>query len=162
MIFPDYYSLRVYVICFSLLALGVWMFRAGSGKPFPFQIPLRFLAVLFIAIGSIFTLLTIGLSGTNTRSAPIYSPDHQHAIRITLLDLGATGGGTFVDLYSFHGLIENRIANGEWNSLGPEDAKWIGNAELLISFRKESGPPYWCKSAQSIEVHCDPPAADAR
>ncbi len=162
MIFPDYYALRIYVICLALLACGVWMFRAGARKAFRFQFLLWLLAFLFIAIGSLFTILAIISPGKDTRSAPIYSPDHKHAIRITVLDLGGTGGGTFVDLYSFHGLIENRIADGEWKSLGPEDVKWIGNAQLFISFRKESGPPYWCKSAQSIEVSCDPPPENAR
>jgi hypothetical protein len=162
MIFPDYYALRVYVMCFALLACGVWMFRAGGRKSFRFQIPLRILAVLFIAIGSLFTLVAIISPGTISRSAPIYSPDRKHAIRITTFDLGATGGGTFVDLYSFHGLIEKRIANGEWKSLGPEDVKWIGNAELSLTFRKQFRPPYWCMNAQSIEVRCDPSAEDAR
>jgi hypothetical protein len=159
MIFPDYFTLRVYVLCFALLGGGIWMLRAGARKTFRIQFLLWLPAFLFIAIGSLFTLLTLLIAiraGANTRSVPIYSPDHNHAIRITAMSRG-TGGLTFVDLYSYYGLVENRIACGEWKSLGPEDVKWAGSAELLISFRKGYGPPYWCESARSINVHCVPP-----
>jgi hypothetical protein len=162
MIFPDYYVLRFYFVCFALVICGVWLFRAGRRKPSHVQTLFRLLAVLFIAIGSLFTLLAIGCDSTDSRSAAIYSPDHEHAIRITTFDLGATGGGTLVDLYSFHGLIENRIATGEWRSLGPEDVKWIGNAEVMISFKKAFRRPDWCESTRSIKVRCDVPATDAR
>jgi hypothetical protein len=157
MIFPDYFVLRAYAVCLAFLTLGIWMFRAGKGKPLRLQIPLRFFSVLFIGVSSLFLLLSVACGGVTEHSEPIYSPDRKHAIRITINDAGALGGSTVVDLYSFHGLIANRIATGDWTSPKSEDVKWLGNAEVLISYKNGLRPPDKCKSAQSVVVRCDPP-----
>jgi hypothetical protein len=156
MIFPNYFVLCEYAVCVAFLAIGAWIFRVSRNKPDQVQTALRILSVMLLAAGWLVALLHFASAGNDSYSPPIYSPDRKHAIRIDQWNRGPVSGGNWVVLYSFHGLIVDRIAHGEWKSLGPESVKWAGNSEIAITW-KDFRTPYWCESAQTIVVRCDPP-----
>lgn len=95
----------------------------------------------------------VGCEGSVTKSVPLYSTDHRHAVRIYDYDAGAVGGDTGVYLYSHLGLWSEDIFEGNWKAA--KDVRWINNHELLIKFEPSYGPPV-CKDGSEVKVRCEP------
>jgi uncharacterized membrane protein len=75
------------------------------------------------------------------------------AVRITDSDGGATGGETFVDLYSAHGFREQSLYSGGWKSVKPSDIQWKSDTELTIHYyRGYSADTYHFTPVRAVRV----------
>ena len=154
MIFPDYGEIRAFGVLVGLLLAAIWAFRAASSMRKIIRVSVRLLSGFIIVLASTVTLILAGC-GTVTRSAPIYSPDHQKAIRITDLDWGAVGGDTSVELYSHHGLISEKVFTGEFAAVGPKDISWVNDSEVSIRYSGfATKTAETCNQAHSVKVKC--------
>jgi hypothetical protein len=136
------------------ILLGIWAFRAVRTRRPLIRLPVCFVSVLVVIFGLVAGLF-FGLGSlSNLKSAPIYSPDHKHAIQVEDLDYGATGGDTLVVLYSAQGLLTDVIFSGEWKVVDAKDVRWFGNTAVRITYRAS---PYsaTCQGARGIAVKCE-------
>jgi len=154
MIFPDYEEIRAFGVLMGFLFAAIWAFRSARSTRKIIRMSVRLLSVLVMVLASTVTLVLVGC-GTITRSAPIYSPDHQKAIRITNVDWGAVGGDTSVELYSHYGLISEKVFTGEFAAVGPKDIRWVSNSEVSIRyFGSLTKAAETCNQAHSVKVNC--------
>ena len=93
-----------------------------------------------------------------TTSAPVFSPDHTRALRVTDHDEGGLGGSTTVDVFWDHGLHSNMIFNGGWKQVEAKDVRWLSNSEILLPYSLISPEyrPDVCKGFAEIKVTCIP------
>jgi hypothetical protein len=91
------------------------------------------------------------LSGCQTHEEAVYSADGHAAARVESYDAGATGGGTWVRVYSNHGLQSGQAFVGGWDSVGRNGLHWDSNTELTVEYE---GEPHTCKNVGRITVHC--------
>ena len=138
----------------ACILLGVWVFAAVRLQKVLVRLPVRFGAVVLVVFGLVAGLF-FGLGSlSNSNSAPIYSPDHKHAIRVEDLDYGATGGDTLVLLYSAHGFLMDVIFSGEWKVVEAKDVQWFGNTAARIKYRASPFKAS-CQGARGISVRCE-------
>lgn len=146
-------ELIMIVVYFGLMAFGIWLFRTVRTKRAIIRISVRTLSVVLIALNSL-AVCIIGCGALlTTISAPIYSPDRGHALRVEDHDEGAVGGETNVDLYSKFGMHQDTIFSSEWRSAEPKDISWLNDHEILIQYHAPV-LPNTCASAQNVTVHC--------
>ena len=165
MIFLDYSEILPYAILFGIVIAAVWAFRAVSAKRLWIQILVRAFSIVLLMVATYFALLLHWFGpGKATRSAPIYSPDHSRAIRITHYEdqNGDTNGFTSVDLYSNFGLYSKAILLEEDSLLSEiKDVRWLSDSEVLINVQdveREAG----CKDAVGVKVRCELASVTAR
>src|SRR5580658_3436372 len=97
----------------------------------------------------LFVLLNIGAAGCQSYSNPIYSPDHQSAVRIRVANIGGPGGSTDVELFTAHGFKTDSIFRGGWNAVEANDVRWVSDSELLVRY---SGMMFGCDSTDDVKV----------
>jgi len=158
MIFPDYWTIGIVVICLFLCGGGVYLFRrTGSSSPVV-KVPTRLVSGLVVAC----SVVALGMFGcasawnVTAHSIPIYSPDRQRALRITDTDSGALGGFTNITLYSHHGLIGRNVFSGDWRAVEPRTVRWINDSQVVIRYDASYIYPPACNSASGVSVRCEP------
>jgi len=152
MFFIEWWMVQRIVIGVSIMLLGIavsWYIRR---RRIVWRILVRLVSLPVAALGGLLALLTITASGCQSYSEPIYSPDHLRAVRVRVSDLGATGGGTNVEVYSLHGLRSDLVFSGNWRTVDSWNVHWIGNDELQITHYDPA--PGYCRDAGSIRVKC--------
>jgi len=158
MIFPDYSTIGIVAICLGLCGGSVYLFRSTGLSSTIIKVPTRLVSGLVVAC----SVLALGMFGcasawnVTTRSAPIYSPDHLRALRITDTDAGALGGFTGITLYSHHGLIGRTIFAGDWKAAESQTVRWLNNSEVVIRYDASYIHPPRCDSAEGVSVKCEP------
>lgn len=160
MVFIDYEALTVFAIPISVILLGVWGYFAVRRKGSSLSWLLVRIASVGISSLGCFLLLLIGCAHAVTdtiNSAPIYSADHKHAVRVSDFDYGAVGGDTSVILFSSHGFSNRTVLAGGWKIVEAQDIHWTANSELLVEYPTDTGydPPV-CNSFADIKVTCRP------
>jgi hypothetical protein len=158
MIFPDSSEILPYCVLTSLVIAAAWAFRNVRAKRLWIQTLVRTISVISLIPIALATLWFLWLdSGKATRYAPIYSPDHSRAIRISHYEdpYGDSGGPTSVDLYSSFGLYSKRIFEGpDMQTSEIKDVRWISDSEVLIKLQdveRVAG----CSDAIGVKVRCE-------
>ena len=83
---------------------------------------------------------------------PIYSQNHSRAARPT--DWGYVfAGGTAVDLFSWKGLLRQRVFGQSDGEYGFLQVIWINDHSLVVGYPKEFGAPF-CASTRTVHVEC--------
>lgn len=90
----------------------------------------------------------------------IYSPTRRYALVVINSDLGATGGGSAVWLYSSHGFHKDALFVGKWNQTDPDHVRWLNDTEVVVDEAVRYGEPSFCKGARHVTVHCGSPTRD--
>jgi hypothetical protein len=149
------YEIVVFSFFLALIGLGIWGFRFVRGKKRGVRLTVRAISITLTAVSTLtafsLSFATLQRQVLTSVSAPIYSPDHKHALRIE--DFGdRTGSNTHVYLYSHFGFNVNAVFSGSWKSVRPEDISWINDSEISITYR-DSKLPYSCASAQHVKVY---------
>jgi hypothetical protein len=161
MIFPDYDRIFTYAILIGMILIAFWAYRfVGPRRP-SIRIPVRIISLFVIPFNLLLTILVLSFQGCVTRTPPIFSPDRQRAIRIENADEGATGGETYVIIYSNGGLSTETVFSGNWASVQPKNVHWMNDEEVWIGFRNDD-PDAKCEGAKSIQVHCERIGSDSR
>lgn len=153
MLFIEWWLIWRFIAGVLITLLAVFAFWAVEKRRLALQLPIRILSIPVAASGSLFALLTWGVSGCLSYSTPIYSPNHRNVARIRTDDEGATGGNTSVEIISFHGLKNEDVFWGSWRSVEPADIRWVGDSELAITY---DGNLYSCSGTHAIKVTCQP------
>ena len=154
------YDVAIYLALLLVAAFVFWAFRALKNQRKSVRIPLRILAVAFIALDClVFCLLLFVRSLTATpRTEMVYSPDRRRAVQVSDFDEGALGGDTVVDLYSYWGIKKENIVMGTWKIVERKDIHWLSDRELLITYDDRFGEMPRCENAKSVVVNCTPAA----
>ena len=101
-IFLDYTRMEPFAICLLFGLASVWLFHVVRLYRKAIRIPIQagsFLAV--IASTLLFLFFGCGeLLLETTHSEPLYSPNGRSALRVTDVDAGALGDGSYVQLVS--------------------------------------------------------------
>jgi hypothetical protein len=155
MLFVDWGEVRIGIAAVLLMIAVFGLVRWSQRKRKVFKV---FTWVTSIPMGALSVLLTLFLlmdQGCETAHPAVYSPDHASAVRVLDWDVGATGGGTSVRVYTDHGFVTNRVYAGGWQSVDGRSVRWLDNRSLEIyydpSFREHE-----CVSSSQIQVICTP------
>jgi len=124
--------------------------RGGQNRP---REVARSLAAPIGVLALLFVLLNIGAAGCQSYSIPIYSPDHQSAVRVRVANIGGPGGSTDVELFTARGFKTYSVFRGGWKTVEADDVKWVSDSELLVRY---SGMMFGCESTDDVKVHCEP------
>ncbi len=73
-------------------------------------------------------------------------------------DAGATGGGSWVELYDLYGFRSEKVFGGGWKSVNQKDVRWIDNTRLAIRYDHWDGydEQNTCTPFHSVKVICTP------
>ena len=155
MIFPDYGEIRYFGFVCGIFFAAYFVFRSVRRTATLIRYPVRILAVFFGLFGLVMGWIPLGWV-KETRSSPIYSPDHHRAIMITETNAGAAGGDTSVQLYSNYGLLSETIFTGDYGVVESKGISWVSNSEAVIKFWGEFPEGHnSCNQAHSVTVRCE-------
>jgi hypothetical protein len=161
MIFPEWRRILIYCVLFVLIFSSIWAFRLVRTRHLVVRIPVRIVSLAVFGLASLLTLSIVSCEFSNTRSTPIYSPDHRHALRIYDYDAGATGGSTEVLLFSHYGLLSNAVFEGNWKAAEPKGVHWVNDREVEILYEPSYGPPS-CMSTGQVTIRCEAASIDLK
>lgn len=159
MLFIDWRALGLFLLSLVVIAgstVGVWHLRKR-------HILLRIASVLLslplCGVAALLVLFAIlsNLLGCETHGKAVYSPNGKIAARIETSDEGATGGSSFVRLYTEHGLRTRTVFLGGWRSVEDGDLTWDGDAVLNIRYDHYAGynEAGTCTGMDGVHVHCE-------
>lgn len=161
MIFLEWRRILTYCVLLLLIFSSIWAFRLVRTKHLLVRIPVRILSLAVFGLASLMTLSIVSCEFSNTRSTPIYSPDHRRALRIYDYDAGATGGGTEVLLFSDYGLRSETVFDGNWKAAEPKGVHWVNDHEVEILYEPSYSPPR-CMSIEYVTIRCQPASANLK
>jgi hypothetical protein len=138
----------------SLILWFTW--RKGSWTRVVGAITTIPLSALGILVFGLFLLSDFG--GCSGHGPPIYSPNGKSAVLVWFHDEGATGGGTYVDVYQSHGLRYASVFDGGWKSVEQGDVQWIDGTHLTLHYEHWNGydEQKTCRDLNSVKVTCIP------
>jgi hypothetical protein len=143
-------------ICLGLLiiALPVFSFWAVRNMRRPVRIPVQILSALIALCGVFPWLIVFALPWPHSYSAAVYSPNRKTAARIDDYNTSGFGGAdTSVELFTFHGLKQDIVYVGDFETVGVNELRWKNDSELEIYY---DGPSCDCKGTQRVLVRCIP------
>jgi hypothetical protein len=152
MIFFNWGIIGFYAVLLAILLASGGVIRAARKWRRSLRVTATILSWPFAVLAILLLGLELLTSGCETDSPPIYSPDHRKAAVIHTDDYGATGGDTFVEVFSHHGFSSTQVYWGEWESVRTEDIHWAGDRELVITHDE---PMYQCGSTATATVRCE-------
>jgi len=156
MIFAFVWDFAYIGVFLGIQAFLIWVFFRSTRQRNWLKNALRVTSTISFLIVTLFAALMVSCDITQPRPSDlIYSPDRSHAARIYLADEGATGGETWVKMFSMYGLRSSFVYGGEWMSISRADLHWNDNTALTITYHQGS-PPELCSGAQGIKVNCEP------
>lgn len=158
MIFLDPSEIFAYGVLAIFMVLGVAGFWIASRFKGFVALALRVVSVVLIIGGIVVTAAARAGSSDTSYSAPIYSPDHKHAIRIED-DRLPNNGRTIVYLYSSGSLIPIQVFFGTQGAVTSEDIHWVSASALQITYK--SGEKLSCASSREVAVTVEPRASAA-
>jgi len=136
----------------TILSIGpcvaIWLLRK---KRKTFKVTAALLGAPIVLLAGLLIADQFLPLGSTDHSAPLYSPDHEKAVRVRTNDDGALGGDTQVELFSHHGFSSTDVYEGGWKSLEMKNVRWIDNQQLEITY---DGIIYRCSSTRAVAVHC--------
>jgi hypothetical protein len=153
MVFVDWDLMEEALVCLVAMLACIAGLRYSRRKRLAIQIPLVALSIPIAGLAMLLGLLLVleTFSGCRTNEQAVYSADGRRAARVESFDAGATGGGTWVRVYSNHGLQSGQAFVGEWDSVGRNGLHWDTNMELTVEY---TGKLESCKDVVGITVHC--------
>jgi hypothetical protein len=154
-IFPDYSFIVDCAVLIGLLLGAVCALRVSRHAHLALRVIVRILSSLTIMATSLVLLMIVGCESDKKNFPPVYSPDHKRAFVMTDADAGATGGGTYVTLYSNYGLTTDLIFSGNWQLIGQNDVSWSGNSDVLVTYPARDKIAR-CGASKRVRVTCIP------
>lgn len=127
-VFYSWPELRFWLVAASVFASGVAAFLMMRKKRRLIRVPARIASILTCLISfAAMSLVLLGtVAGCNTHSEPLLSPSGDKAARIETDDEGATGGGSGVAVYSYHGFSVHTVMYGTYRGVDLKDVRWMG------------------------------------
>jgi hypothetical protein len=153
MIYPDYRDTFWILAGIPPLSFGVWLLWLTRKGRFIPSLFIRLIAVSVVGVGGFWVTAAVFWYLKADRSAPVFSPDHTRALRVTAAADLSPRSTVVVDLYSFHGLVSERIYDSGVNLAVIGDVRWLSDSEVEIGIVDGEGGDI-CKDARRVKVRC--------